>query len=204
MSQPNIESLKWIRLINPVHIPKYLVEQVRERDYAVDDFYSYQETACSVSTEQGTRLNPLNHLYVLTTDENLVKGFVWFTVDPLSKNIFVNTYSVDKEYWGNGKAVKKLVDFVSEIREKASLNKVYWTTNYPKHSQRYGFERSRSVLMEYSGEENGKSTHGGDGTRRECKPSDSRTTTISKHDRDSGDCGRGAECVSAISTTRNT
>ena|SRR3990167_1457396 len=203
MSQPNIENLRWIRLFHPVHIPKYLVEQVRDRDYTVEDFYKYQETACAVSTEHGPRLNPLNHLYVLAKEDNLIKGFLWFTVDPLSKNIFVHTYSVDKEYWGNGKAVKKLVEFVGEIRKKASLNKVYWTTNYPKHSERYGFKRSRSILVEYSEKENGEDAHRRNGTRREHQPSDTGTTTISEHDRDTRCCGGSAECVSAVPSTCN-
>lgn len=148
-----IEDLKWVRIFTPIHIPKYLVEQVRDRDYTVDDFYTFQEGACLKQSADGPRLNPLNHLYVLTNTDNLTKGFVWFTVDCLSKDIFINTFSMDKEYWNQGKAVEKLVSFIKEIRQKASLNKVYWVTNYPKHSQRYGFKRSKSVLMEYSEKE---------------------------------------------------
>ena len=143
------DSLRWVRVFTPVHIPKYLVEQVRNRDYNVEDFYTFQEKNCIRNTKEGPTLNPLNHLYVLANDENITKGFLWFVVDPLTKDICVNTYSIDKDYWGKGKAVGKVADFIKDIRKKGSLNKVYWITNYPKHSQRYGFRQSKSVLMEY-------------------------------------------------------
>jgi len=149
----DIDKLRWIRVFTPDHIPKKLVEQVRDRDYSVEDFYKYHQSSCLVQTQDGIKLNPLSHLYVLADDENLIQGFLWFTVDPLAKDIVVQTYSVEKDYWGGGLAVAKLAKHIKEIKKKADLNKVYWVTNYPKHSQRYGFKRSDSILMEYTGEE---------------------------------------------------
>lgn len=174
----DIEKLRWVRVFTPVHIPKYLVEQVRNRDYTVEDFYTYQEQSCIRMTKEGPTLNPLNHLYVLANDENLTKGFVWFVVDPLTKDLCVNTYSIDKEYWGKGKAVSKLATFIKDIRKKGHLNKVYWITNYPKHSQRYGFRPSKSVLMEYTEEEHGQDSHGRSNTREEHQSVDPRTAKI--------------------------
>lgn len=152
----DIEKLRWVRVFTPVHIPKYLVEQIRNRDYTIDDFYKYQEKSCIRLTSEGPTLNPLNHLYVLADNENLTKGFVWFTIDPLSKDICLHTYSIDKDYWHKGKAVSKVAKFIVDIKRKGQLNKVYWITNYPKHSQRYGFRQSKSVLMEYTEEDGGK------------------------------------------------
>lgn len=146
------EELRFVRIFTPVHIPKYLVEQVRDRDYSVEDFYAFQESACLRMTKEGHSLNPLNHLYVLANDENITKGFLWFSIDLLGKNICIQIFSIDKEYWFNGKAVEKLANFIKDIRKKAKLNKVYWITNYAKHSERHGFKRSKSVLMEYSEE----------------------------------------------------
>jgi hypothetical protein len=146
----DMNDLRWIRVFTPLHIPKHLVEQVRDRDYSVDDFYTYHEINCLRDTDQGPTLNPLSHLYVLADKENIIKGFLWFTVEALSKDIIIQTYSVEKEYWNQGQAVKKLADHVKDIRKRASLQKIYWITNYPKHSERYGFKRSDSVLMEYA------------------------------------------------------
>jgi len=172
-----IDDLKWIRVFTPSHIPKYLIEQVRDRDYSVEDFYRYHEINCTLKDKQGRiQLNPLTHLYVLANDKNEVKGALWFSIDPLSKDIIIQTFSMDKEYWCQGIAVKKLSDHIKTIRKKGNLNKIYWVTNYPKHSERNGFKRSKSVLMEYNELEevkNGKNTHGGERTSGEHQSIDS-------------------------------
>lgn len=181
MKEHNIESLKWVRIFTPAHIPKYLVEQVRDRDFSVEDFYKYQETASIIKNKEGFSLNPLNHLYVLVNDENIVKGFLWFTINPLSKDIHLNTFSIDKEYWYKGKAVEKVADFIKDIKNKANLNKIFWITNYEKHSRRHGFKRSRSILMEYNGEDDGEKQHmvRRSRTDRTGRSLDSSTATIS-------------------------
>ena len=156
----NIDDLKWIRVFTPSHIPTYLVEQVRDRDYSVEDFYKYHEINCMVpTTDGGKKLNPFSHLYVLADKSNQVKGMLWFCVDPLTKDVIVQTFSMDKEYWGKGLAVKKVANFMKEFIRKGNLHKIYWITNYPKHSERNGFKRSKNILMEYNEEKevnNGK------------------------------------------------
>ena len=174
-----VDELRWVRVFTPVHIPKYLVEQIKKRDYTVEDFYKYQEAIC-LRMENGTPyLNPYSHLYVLVNPENLTKGFLWFTVDPLAKDLVIQTYTVDKEYWGAGGSIKKLADHIKDIRRKAKLNKIYWITDYPKHSQRHGFRMSKSVLMEYSEEQDGKNIDGRSDARGEHRPTDTRTETVS-------------------------
>ena len=159
-----IDDLKWIRIFTPSHIPKYLVEQVRDRDFSVEDFYKYHEVNCTIPSKDGNvKLNPFSHLYVLANEENEVKGTLWFCVDPLTKDLIIQTFSMDKDYWMKGVAVKKLANHIKDIRKKGNLNKIYWVTNYPKHSERNGFKRAKAVLMEFN-EENevnhGKNTNG--------------------------------------------
>lgn len=144
----NIDDLRWIRIFNPSLVPKYLIEQIKKRDYTVNDFFKHQEAICLCNSKDGLSLNPFSHLYVLATNDHIIKGVLWFTVEPLAKDIVIQTYSVDKEYWCTG-AVKKLADHIKEIRSKANLNKIYWITDYPKHSKKHGFKQSKSVLMEY-------------------------------------------------------
>lgn len=160
MKQRNIDELRWIRVFTPSHIPPKYIDQVPHRNYAVADFYRFQEGLCLRSTPEGPTLNPLSHLYVLANEENETKGFLWFTVDPLTKDIAIQTYSVDNQYWGKGQAVEKVSTLLKEIRKKANLNKIYWITNIPKHSIRYGFKPSKSVLMEYSEEHDGTDING--------------------------------------------
>lgn len=147
-----MKDLRWIRVFTPSHIPTYLVEQVKHRDYSVEDFYKYHESLCLWKTEDGPTLNPFSHLYVMGNKENLTKGFLWFSIDPLTRDLIIQTYSVDKEYWKEGGAVEKLCEFIKEIHRKGDLNKIYWITTYPKHSMRHGFKPSKAVLMEYSEE----------------------------------------------------
>jgi len=144
-----IDELRFVRVFTPDHVPHYLIEQVRDRDYSVEEFFKYQQLNCMIQGENGVVLNPFNHLYVLADKENQVKGVLWFGVDPLSKDILIQTFSMDKEYWGKGQAVKMLADHIKKIRIKGKLNKIYWITNYPRHSERHGFVRSKSILMEY-------------------------------------------------------
>ncbi len=159
----DIEELRWVRLFTPVHIPKYLIEQISKRDYDIEDLYYYMEINCLRSSKEGPTLNPLFHLWALVNPDNIVKGFLWFTIDALTKDIVIQIYSVDSNYWGCKGAVLKLADHLKEIRRKANLNKIYWITKFPKHSYKYGFKQSKSVLMEYNEEdENGSDTDGRD------------------------------------------
>ena len=157
-----LEELEWIRIFDPIHIPKNLVEQVRDKDWTVDKFYQYQKIVCLQRDGENIVVNPMNLLYVLADKNKIVRGFMWSVVDALSNCLVINTFSVDKNYWGLGNAVSFLEKKVKEIARGAQLSKIYWITNYPKHSEKFGFKRSKSVLMEYNmEEENGQNIHGG-------------------------------------------
>jgi hypothetical protein len=140
-----IDDLKWIRSFSADIIPRYLIEQIKDKDFSVEDFYKYQNLNCLIDGSKGPSLNPFNHLYILVNKENVVKGFLWALIDPLSKDMIVNTFSMDNEYWYGGKSMKKAIDHVKEIIKKLNIKKVYWLTNYPKQSERYGFKRSKTM-----------------------------------------------------------
>ncbi len=148
-----MDQLRWIRSTSPELIPTYLIDQVKHKEYTTEDFIKYQKNVAFVSTPEGVVLNPFSHLYYLANDENLIKGVLWFCVDPLTKDIIIQTYSVDKEYTKEGGAVEKLCILIKDIAFKAKLKKIYWVTNHPRHSQRHGFKKSKSVLMEYCTDE---------------------------------------------------
>jgi hypothetical protein len=160
-----MDQLRWIRSTSPELIPRYLIDQVKHKEYTTDDFIKYQKNVAFVSTQEGTVLNPFSHLYYLANDDNLIKGVLWFCVDPLTKDIIIQTYSVDKEYSKEGGAVEKLCVLIKDIAFKANLKKIYWVTNHPRHSQRHGFKKSRSVLMEYCTEEKKDKSDGNDATK---------------------------------------
>lgn len=145
-----MDDLRWVRAWNSSTIPHYLIEQIKKRDYTVENFMKYMDSICPNKTPGGSPFNPYQHLYAMATPDNLTKGVLWFSIDPLTNDIFIQTYSVDKEYWKEGGAVEKCVKWIKEIRKKANLKKVYWITDYEKHSKKHGFKRSRGILMEYN------------------------------------------------------
>jgi len=152
----DLKDLRWVRLFNPTLIPKYLVEQVKNREYSVDDFFKFQELNCLVNTKGSPTLNPFNHLYALVSNDNQVKGYMWAVIDPLTKDMLINTFSIAKEYWHNGEAVSVLQENVEAIIKKMKIDKVLWITTAPKHSKKYGFKDSKNVMMEYSPDKKNK------------------------------------------------
>jgi hypothetical protein len=156
-NEVDFSKLQFIRIFDPVHIPADLVTQVRDRKFSVENFYKYQSIVCVTKTEHGNMINPLNLLFVIVNENKKVVGFLWAIVAPLSQDLVINTFSMHKDYWGKGQAVELVTNKCKEIMKEANLGRVYWISNYPKHSERYGFKRSKGVLMEYNlGEENGR------------------------------------------------
>lgn len=191
-----IENLRWIRVFTPDHIPRKYVEQLKGVNFNPDDFYNFQRVNCLIPGRE-IKLNPLNHLYVLVNEKNAAQGFLWYVVDPLTKDIVIQNFSVDQLYWGKGKIIEKLASHVKDVKKKAKLNKIYWITRAPKHSEKYGFKRSRDVLMEYTEEQDGKFSQrsisesstrsidgrpvvGGSQSHGECGITDGRTTIVSR------------------------
>ena len=172
----NLDDLRWVRLFTGSHIPRYLVEQISKRDYEIDDLYKFLESNVLKASQEGPTLNPLFHLWALVNPENLVRGFLWFTIDCLSKDMVIQVYSVDSNYWGCKGAILKLADHMKTLRKKGDLNKIYWITKFPKHSIKYGFKPSESVLMEYKEEEeDGKDN---DGAVRPSESPDAAATAV--------------------------
>jgi len=145
----DFDKLKFIRIFTPMHIPKELIEQVRDRDYSVDDWFNFQDVICTRQTPNGPILNPLSMLFVIADENHRVVGMLWCDVEVLSKTLVIQTFSMNKDYWYKGYAVKLLADKAKEIARDCGFRKICWFTRYPKHSQRYGFKRARDVMMEY-------------------------------------------------------
>lgn len=151
-------NLTWIRIFDPVHIPKKYVDQIKCKDFDYDRFCAYQQSVCLIKDNDKIYTNPTNILYVLCNDEKIVKGFCWLVVDELTNSLVIQNYSVDKEYWKLKDCVEALKEKVLDIKRGAQLDKVYWITRSVKHSEKFGFKRSKHTLMEYS--EDGKSSDG--------------------------------------------
>jgi hypothetical protein len=172
-----IENLSWVRIFDPIHIPEEYIEQIKDRRFSVDKFIQFQKLACMSNVDGMVVLNPLNLLYVLVDEKKITKGFCWMFIDELSESLVINSFSMDKEYWGSGKAVQLLVNKCREIKDGAQLKTVFWITRCPKHSEKYGFKKSKQVLMEF---QDGRDNDGiGRQASGQSEPNDKTATAIS-------------------------
>ena len=137
-----------VRIDSPDYIPVELIDQIKDRYYETDSWYKYLRVICMKLTPEGLAYNPFCYLYAVA-DGDTVVGVLWYELSLLDVAIRIQTFSMHRDFWGRGQAVKLLSDFIQEQMKKAGVKKCYWSTKYPKHSEKYGFKRSRNVLMEF-------------------------------------------------------
>jgi hypothetical protein len=140
-TEKSIEDLEFVRLKLPRLIPLDLIESVKGRTFTPDQFYHYQERQID---------NPFNYLYALIDAEKKIHGYLWAESNLLDGSLFVNTFSIDKEYWGKGKAIPKSIEFLRKLKEKSKAPRVFWITTNEKFFLKHGFKRSKNILMEYN------------------------------------------------------
>jgi hypothetical protein len=137
----NVSKLEFVKLKIPKLIPLDLIESVKGRTFTPEQFIKYQEAQVD---------NPGNFLYVLIDKVKKIHGYLWCESNALDGTLFVNTFSISKEYWFKGAAIDKAIDFVSKIRDKINAPKVFWITTNEKFFAKKGFKRSKNCLMEYN------------------------------------------------------
>lgn len=136
-----INALSFVRLKIPRLIPFELIDSVKGRTFTPEQFYKYQESQMD---------NPFNHLFVLVDEEKKIHGYLWAEVNVLDSSLFVNTFSISKEYWGKGEAIAKAIEFLKTLKEKTKAPRVFWITTNEKFFSKHNFKRSKNVLMEYN------------------------------------------------------
>jgi len=136
-----INTLSFVRLKIPRLIPIELIESVKGRTFTTEEFYVYQENQVR---------NPQNFLYVLIDKENKIHGYMWAELNSLDGSLFVNTFSIEKEYWGKGTAIPKAIKLIEHLVLKSKAKRVFWVTTNEKFFIKHNFKRSKNVLMEYN------------------------------------------------------
>ena len=137
---PKLEDLTFVKLRFPRIIPRELIENVKGRTYTPEQFYFYQEN-------QGH--NPNNYLHGLVDENKVIHGYLWAEKNYLDDSLFVNTFSISKQYWGKGEAINMAIEFVADIKIKSGAKRVFWATTNDKFFSKKGFKKSKIVLMEY-------------------------------------------------------
>lgn len=144
--------LKFIKIDQPNLfglIPRYLFEQIPSREWEVSKLYEWGKIFLA---------NPLNLFWVLTDTENIIKGVLWVTIDPVLEMIAVNILSVDKEYQHpRGEAIKQSIEHLKKYRNKLKKDsglelkdKMLWTTTRPKAFKHIGAKCHNRTIMEVS------------------------------------------------------
>lgn len=142
MSNPKVDSkLEFVKLKIPRIIPQELIDNVKGRTFTPEQFYNHQESQVD---------NPYNYLYALIDEDKKIQGYLWAEVNVLDGSFFVNTFSITKEYWGKGKAIPMVIEFLKEIKNKNKIPRIYWCTTNDKFFAKNGFKRSKITLMEYN------------------------------------------------------
>lgn len=136
-----IEELMFVKLKIPRLIPKQLIEEVKGKTFTPEQFFNYQERQID---------NPYNYLYALIDANKKIHGFLWAEVNSLDGTLFINTFSISKDYWGKGEAIQKAVQFLVELKKKIGAPKVFWVTTNEKFFKKHGFKVSKQVLMEFA------------------------------------------------------
>lgn len=135
-----VSSLEFVRLKLPSLIPLELIEAVKGRTFTPQQFIEYQEKQVQ---------NPGNFLYVLIDEDKKIHGYLWAELNYLDNSLFVNTFSISKEYWGKGVGMHKAIEFVATLKQKTNAPRVFWVTTNEKFFAKHGFKRSKNCLMEY-------------------------------------------------------
>jgi hypothetical protein len=155
----DVSELTFTRVIDPFVfnlIPRHLFEQIDELDKeGIDNMISCGSSiiTSSVFNDKGALLripNPLVHIVVMTDTENKIRGFFWAKIDVIEKQIFIYASSVDKKYQSNSSAVSDaVIKYLFDLPvDKSFKRKVVSVTTRPKAFERYGWVRSKQVLME--------------------------------------------------------
>jgi hypothetical protein len=137
----NFESLKFVKLQIPELIPRALIEAVKGKTFTPEQFYAYQKKCLN---------NPYNYLFALIDENKVIQGFLWAEANLLDHSLFVNTFSISKEYWGKGKAIELAISFLRDLKAKLKSPRVFWITTNDKFFVKHNFKRSKNVLMEYN------------------------------------------------------
>jgi hypothetical protein len=136
-----VRDLQFVRLKIPSLIPIELIESVKGRTFTPEQFIEYQEKQVN---------NPGNFLYALIDADKKIQGYLWAELNILDGTLFVNTFSIAKDYWGKGAGIKKAIEFLKTIQEKTKAPKVFWITTNEKFFAKHGFKKSKNCLMEYN------------------------------------------------------
>lgn len=119
-------------------IPKELFEQVKDIEFNIDLLYKVPSRFIS---------NANTKFYVLTDDEDKIKGVLWAYINILTEKIQVNILSIDKEYQFSS-ALEKTLEFIRSWQGEDENLTIQIMTTRPHAYEKVGFKESELIIME--------------------------------------------------------
>ena len=130
--------LKYIPINDFNLIPRYLIDQVKPKDWETDRLYKFGPTITA---------SPFTLLGVFVDNDSMVQGFMWSTVNPLDEKIHTHILSVSKEYQRKGIAGEAR-NILKKTQKKLNLKGILFQTTRHKAFERLGWENTGMVTME--------------------------------------------------------
>jgi len=139
--------MKLIRIADASLLPKRLVEDNKDRNYPVERFYHYMTT---VLTDGQGNFNPFEYLNLIIEEEhNEIIGYIWYSINVLENEVFINTISVDKAHRKNGEVLNWVLQELETALENTNFDYVKTLSSRSAWHKNNGFDESKYVLLEY-------------------------------------------------------
>jgi len=140
-------TMKFIRIKDADLLPKRLVEDNKDRNYPVERFYQYMNT---VLTDGQGNFNPLEYLNLIIEEEhNEIIGYLWYSINILDNEVFINTISVDKAHRKNGEVLNQVLEELKTALESTDFDSVKTLSSRSAWHKKNGLVQSKYVLLEY-------------------------------------------------------
>jgi len=140
-------TMKFIRIKDEKLLPKRLVENNKDRSYPVERFYQYMAT---VLTDGQGNFNPFEYLNLIIEEEhNEIIGYLWYSINILENEVFINTISVDKAHRKNGQVLNWVLQELETALENTDFDCVKTLSSRSAWHKNNGFDPSKYVLLEY-------------------------------------------------------
>ena len=123
-------------------VPKPLIEQIKPAVPDVDRLYNVLKSASNSASFWS-----INFIGVFADHEHIIKGFMWFTLNPITRVLHCHMLSVDREYQNKG-VLAEAKNIGKKLMREVGASKLTAATRSPKVFERIGFTRSALTVME--------------------------------------------------------
>ena len=134
--------LRYVALNDFALVPRYLIEQIKPTVPDIDRLYNVLKAASGSESFWS-----INFIGVFADHDHMIKGFMWFTLNPITRVLHCHMLSVDKEYQRKG-ILTEAKNIGKKLMREVGAAKLTLSTRSPKAFERVGLTRSGMTVME--------------------------------------------------------